>query len=80
MRKIIFIFLVIILISVSGCIFNKEIDTGEQRCKEKMTGLPGAFAADLVDINCKNLCQSEGYTYKRWKCSEKDTLVCICNS
>ncbi len=59
---------------------SKEIDTGEKDCREVMGNFIGAaFATPMVDATCSNLCQIEGYSYKQWKCSEQDTLVCVCN-
>ena len=59
---------------------SKEIDTGEKDCREVMGNVFGAaFATPIVDATCSNLCQIEGHSYKQWKCSEQDTLVCVCN-
>ena len=59
---------------------SKEIDTGEKDCREVMGNFIGAaFATPMVEATCANLCQIEGHSYKQWKCSEQDTLVCVCD-
>lgn len=69
--------IILALLIISGC-SAKEIDTGEKDCREMMTGMFGSMMDVLADSDCTNLCQVEGYSYKQWKCSEQDTLVCVC--
>ncbi len=78
MKKLIIISLSLIaVILVSGCI-DKEIDTGVGDCRSITTGLVGAFTTGFVEMECSNQCQAEGYSYKQWKCSSRDTIVCVC--
>lgn len=78
MKKIIIISLLLALLLVSGC--QKEIDTGVKNCKAIMTSILGPLASEIVDKTCPSTCQTEGMDYKEWKCSGKDTIVCVCTS
>jgi|TARA_B100001971_G_C18233660_1_gene565619 hypothetical protein len=73
-------FIVFLLIFVSSCSLTyKEIDTKEKDCRELAVGIASPLASEIFDLECKNRCQVDGYAYNRWKCSEEDTLVCICD-
>lgn len=76
MKKIILSLMLISVLLLAGC--AKEIDTGRENCKEIMGSFLGGIASDLADENCQSSCQAEGYSYKQWKCSEADTIVCVC--
>ena len=58
---------------------SKEIDTRSKDCRAQALSLTGALYVIAVESDCTNICQVEGYSYKQWKCSEQDTLVCVCN-
>jgi len=78
-NKLIIIGILCILI-LSGCsLIEKEIDIGEEDCKEMMSGLLGTLLSEVAEKDCSSRCSTEGYSYKKWKCSENDTLVCVCS-
>ena len=72
----------VFVIFISGCIDTStqvEIDIGQEGC-QKVTSPPvGSVVTPLIEKDCKDRCQQEGYTYKQWKCSKADTIVCVCN-
>ncbi|MFH1229254.1 MAG: hypothetical protein V1678_02410 [Candidatus Aenigmatarchaeota archaeon] len=72
--------LILAIVLVAGCtVINPEIDTGQKDCIKSTSGAVGAVSSYFIDSDCKNRCQQQGYTYKQWKCSSTDTIVCVCN-
>jgi hypothetical protein len=77
MKQIIIVGILILTIYITGC--SVELDTGMGDCRSGTSGIFGLLGGELADSDCQNYCRQKGYEYNRWKCSERDTLVCICN-
>ena len=87
MNKLLFIGLIILVVTLSGCIsqFTRmEVDTGEKNCRNKTTG-ESILIKPMIDMICDDHCRPDLYTYRHghnyhdWKCSNADTIICICN-
>jgi hypothetical protein len=61
-----------------------EINSGEKNCMNKTSG-DSILIKPMIDMICDKACRPDlytythGHTYHDWKCSDKDTIVCVCN-
>jgi hypothetical protein len=61
-----------------------EIDTGEKNCRNR-TSDDSILIEPMIDMICDSHCRPDlytyrhGHTYHEWKCSNADTIVCVCN-
>ena len=88
MKKPILILLIILVLVIVFVYFktliSMEIDTGEKNCRNK-TSSDSILIKPMIDMICDDTCRPDlytythGHTYHDWKCSDKDTIVCVCN-
>lgn len=88
MNKLIMVVSVILAIAIvygySKISIGMEIDTGEKNCKNKTSG-GSVLIEPMIDMVCDSHCRPDLYTYRhghnynQWKCSNEDTIVCVCN-
>ncbi len=82
MNKIIWVvFICLTVAAILGCTTvasEVEIDTEVEEC-QKVTSVAPEIIPELVDRECVDRCKEKGYTFKQWKCSAQDTIVCVCS-
>ena len=88
MNKVILIgLLILVVVMLSGCInqfTEMEVDTDEKNCRNRTSG-DSVLIEPMIDMICDSHCRPDLYTYRHghtyhdWKCSNADTLICVCN-
>jgi hypothetical protein len=88
MNKLIFIALIILVVVIvygySRIINWVEVDTGHNNCRNTTSGA-NILTKAMIDMLCDEHCTPGVYTfrhghfYNNWKCSDADTIVCVCN-
>jgi len=87
MNKLLLIGLILVVVMLSGCIYQltgMEVDTSEKNCRNKTSG-DSILIKPMIDMICDDTCRPDlytythGHTYHDWECSDKDTIVCVCN-
>jgi len=88
MNKLILIPIIIVMVIalyfwISTSI-EKEVDTSETNCINR-TSSGSVLTEPMIDMICDSHCRSDlhitrhAHTYHAWRCSNQDTLICVCN-
>lgn len=78
------IFVVVIVFVHSEISTSTEINSGEKNCMNRTSG-NSILIKPMIDMICDEACRPDlytythGHTYHGWKCSDEDTIVCVCN-
>jgi len=81
---IVLIILVVVLSFYANKLTGMEVDTGEKNCRNR-TSVESVLIEPMIDMICDSHCRPDlyiyrhGHTYHDWKCSNADTIVCVCN-